>query len=156
MSGQGGAASLGRAFYNPVVMRILSVVAAALVIFSLAACKKNIQNNDVVRQAIIDHLSKRTDLAISGMDIQVSNVTFSEGKAVAMVSFTPKGGDAANGMSMQYTLEQKGDTWEVKSKADSRGGSHSGMGMPGGDASKGEAPPRELPPDHPPMGAPAK
>jgi hypothetical protein len=137
-------------------MRILSVVAAALLTFSLAACKKNIQTNEAVRQAVVDHLAKRTDLALSGMDIQVSNVTFSEGKAVAMVSFTPKGGDAANGMSMQYTLEQKGGAWEVKSKADSSGGGHSGMGMPGGDATKGEAPPRELPPNHPPMGAPAK
>lgn len=126
-------------------MKRLCLLAALAVSFSLSACKKNIQTNEAVRDAVIKHLSSRTDLAISGMDIDVSNVTFTENEAVAMVSFKPKGGDSSAGMSMRYTLERKGDTWAVKAKADSGMGGHGAA-----------APPSEMPPNHPPVGAPAK
>ena len=134
-------------------MRFLTVVAAGLLTLSLGACKKNIQTNEAVRDAIVKHLAARTDLSVSNMNIEVSNVSFSENKAVAMVGITPKGGDPAAGMKMEYTLEQKGDSWEVKSKSSGGMGGHGGA-MPG--AGGAGTPPRELPADHPPMGAPTK
>lgn len=138
-------------------MRIFPILAAAVLILSLSACKKNIQTNEAVRDAVVKHLAKRTDLAISGMNIEVANVTFSENKAQAMVSFVPKNGPAEAGMKMQYTLEQKSGVWEVVGKADSGMGSHGGgMGGAMSGAPAGERPPAELPPNHPPMGAPAK
>lgn len=128
-------------------MRISTVFVALVLLFSTAGCKKNIQTNEAVRDAIVKHLSARTDLSLSTMDVEVSNVTFSENEAVATVAFKPKGGPAEAGMSMRYTLEKKGNEWAVKAKADSGMGSHGGMG--GGQETG-------LPPNHPPMGAPAK
>ena len=82
-------------------MRFLTIVAAGLLLVSLSACKKNIQTNDAVRDAVIQHLSKRTDLSLSGMTIEVSNVTFSENKATALISFVPKGATSAAGFSQR-------------------------------------------------------
>jgi hypothetical protein len=124
------------------------VIRAALAIVALTlaftGCKKNIQTDDAVRQAILNHLSANKGLNVASMDIKVEQVTFRENEADATVSFKPKGGDAMGGMSMRYTLERKGNEWSVKSKADSGGmGGHGGAATP---QPEGGA----LPPGHPP------
>ena len=94
---------------------------------------------------MVNYISKRNDLTMSSMDVDVTNVTFNGKEAQALVSFKPKGAEASMGMSMRYTLEQKGNEWVVKGRADSGGmGAHGGA-MP--------SPQSNLPPDHPPMGS---
>jgi hypothetical protein len=112
----------------------------------LAGCSKNIQTKEAVREGMLKYLSTRSGLSVSGMDIDITSVSFKGNEAEAMVSFKPKGGNAAAGMQMNYTLEKKGNEWVVKGKADSAS-QHGAAAMPGG------APPKsDLPPDHPPMG----
>jgi len=116
-----------------------------VLILSLAGCSKNIQTKEAVRQGVVNYISKRSDLTMSSMDVEVTNVTFKANEAEAMVSFKPKGADASMGMSMRYTLEQKGNEWVVKGRADSGG--------MGGHGATAPAPQSNLPPDHPPMGS---
>lgn len=123
----------------------------------LAGCSKNIQTNEAVKQAVVNHLSQNKGLQIASMDVEVTAVTFKDNLAEATVSFKPKGGAAATGMQMRYTLEKKGDAWVVQKKADS--GAGHGATMPGGmgaSAPSGEMPTGALPPGHPPAGAPKK
>lgn len=128
--------------YNRDVLRAILLIGATI---ALTGCAKNIQNNEAVRQGVVNHLSKRTDLAVASMDIQVSSVSFRGNEADAMVSFKPKNMEG-EGMQMRYTLERKGNEWVVKSKADSGAAASPHEG-------EGAAPRRELPPDHPPMGS---
>lgn len=121
---------------------------ATLLALSLAACAKDIQNKDAVRQGVIDHLQarKNLDLDMSAMQVEVSSVTFRENEADATVSFVPKGGSPSQGMTMKYTLERAGDGWKVKQKAETSNNPHSGGGaMP--------PPSGEMPPGHPPIGS---
>lgn len=138
-----------------------------LALAALAGCSKNIQTNDAVRQGVINHLSQNKGLQIASMDVEVSAVTFKDNLAEATVSFKPKGGGAASGMQMRYTLEKKGDAWVVQKKADSgmgHGGGMPGGAMPGGVMPGGmggmapstEMPAGALPPGHPPAGAAKK
>jgi hypothetical protein len=124
-------------------------LALALVVLFSAGCKKNIQNNDAVQQAIVNHLSKNKGISLGGMEIAVKTVNYRENEADAVVSFKPKGGDEMSGMEMRYTLERKNNEWAVKAKADSGGhGATAPMGgMPGGGGA--------MPPGHPPMGGAA-
>ena len=140
-----------------------------LSVFCLAGCQKNIQNKDAVRQGILSYLTQNKNLSVASMDIEITQVTFRDKEADAMVMFKPKGGDPASGMNMRYTLERQGTTWVVKKKADSGGhaastppmGSGSvpmpsgGMPMPstGGAMPPGHPPTGAMPPGHPPTGA---
>lgn len=132
-------------------------LAAAL----LAGCKKDIQNNDAVRQGIMNYLSKRSDLL--AMDVKVTSVAFRQDEATATVRFQAKNNSSPNaGMTMEYVLERKGSEWVVKGRAG--GEAHSGMpqgappsappGAPGatGSGSIG-AMPQTLPPGHPSVGS---
>lgn len=121
-----------------------------ILIISLAGCGKNIQTKEAVREGMVKYLSTRSGLSVSGMDIDIASVNFKGNEAEAMVSFKPKGGNAAAGMQMRYTLEKKGNEWVVKGKAES-GSQHGGAAMPEG-AMPDAAPKSNLPPDHPPMG----
>ena len=155
--------------YNRNVKRTLVALTLLAVCF-LAGCQKDIQNKDAVRQAIITHLTQNKNLSVGSMDIEVTQVTFRDKEADAVVMFKPKGGDAASGMSMKYTLERQGSLWVVKKKADSGphgtaaanalSGSGTGAGaagsmpMPSGSMpmpSTGGA----MPPGHPGTGAAA-
>jgi len=132
-------------------VKILHILIPVLVMFAGVGCKKNIATNDAVRKAVLDHLSTNKGLNVESMDIEITQVTFRDTEADATVSFKPKGGDAAAGMSMKYTLERKGDDWVVKKNPSA--GSH-GMGMPGGmPGGMGAGQGMEMPPAHPPMGA---
>jgi len=121
-----------------------------LSVLGLTGCQKDIQTKDAVRQGILTYLTQNKNLSVSSMDIDVTQVTFRDKEADAVVMFKPKGGDAASGMSMRYTLERQGSTWVVKKKADS--GAHGAtapgsMPMPSGSM--------PMPSGHPPTGAAA-
>ena len=119
--------------------------AGLLVLVSLLlGCKKDIQNKEAIRQAVIDHLAKRPDLM--AMDVRVDGVQFKQDEAIASVYLQAKSGAAAGGgMQMTYALERKGNQWVVKDKKNS-----GGAASPHGGAT-GNPPPAlpPLPPGHP-------
>ena len=122
----------------------LTALAAAAATLFLSACGgKDINNKDQVRQAVVEHLSKRGDLNMDAMDVQVASVSFEKDQAKATVSVTPKG--MKDGMQMSYALVRKGDKWEVKGKQDSGMSNHGGAlpapppGAPGGSDPHGGA-----------------
>jgi hypothetical protein len=146
----------------------VKILLPLLGLLALVACNRGIQNKDAVRQGVLDYLANRPGLSMGGMKVDVTNVTFKDGKAEAEVSFAAKGGPGGGGMTMRYTLEQKDNKWVVVGKADSGKGPHSGgamPGMPGGDAAPGGMTnphggggmvdterPGGMPPGHPPTG----
>lgn len=134
-------------------LRHLSLLAALAV---LAGCggSRGIQNEAAIRQGVIDYLSKRTDLSLSAMQVDVTAVSFRQNEADATVSFRPKGAAAGTGMSMHYVLERQGGRWVVKGHGRGPAGAapHSAGQMPqGGMPPAGEGA-SKLPPGHPPMG----
>jgi hypothetical protein len=110
----------------------------------MAGCQSSSQTPEAVRQAVIDHLAGRPGLEISSMDVSVSSVSFKQNEADAMVLFVPKGAAPSQGMSMRYTLEQKGGKWVVKNREGSGENPHGEMSPPGG----------QMPQGHPPVGGP--
>jgi len=127
------------------VKRLLLVSAALLpAALLLASCsKKDIQNPEAVRQAVMEDLQARqakTGVDLSSMTIEVPSVTFNRDEARASVSFLPKGGQG--GMQMPYTLARKGDKWVVTE----RGAPHAAALPPG-------ASDQPLPAGHPSVGA---
>jgi hypothetical protein len=141
--------------YNRYVKRSLAAF-ALLGAFCLAGCQKDIQTKDAVRQGVMTYLTQNKNLSVNSMDIEVTQVTFRDKEADAVVMFKPKGGDAASGMSMKYTLERQGSTWVVKKKADS--GAHGAtaptgsMPMPSGSMPMPSTS-GAMPAGHPPTGA---
>lgn len=131
-------------------MRKLTLLAAAIL---LAACSKDINNGDAVKQGVLDYLQQRktqTGLDMTLMQIDVVSVAFEKDKAKAVVMFRPKNMADAAGMQMAYTLDRKGNKWVVEGHGESDGGSnpHGGgamQGMPGA--------PQGMPPGHPGVGA---
>jgi hypothetical protein len=97
------------------VIRPTLIAAAAMSIVLLAGCKKDIQNQDAVKQGVMLYLSKRSDLL--AMDVSVNSVAFNQDEATAQVHFQAKGNSSpAAGMTMQYVLERKGAQWVVKGR----------------------------------------
>jgi hypothetical protein len=130
------------------VKRFGAVGAVILLLAACAACKRRIDDPELVRQGVIDYLSKRSNLNISGMNVDVTSVSFRQNEADAMVAITAKGANPGQPMAMRYMLDRQGDHWVVKSKTESGGSPHGAAGanphgavapMPGG----------ELPPGHP-------
>jgi hypothetical protein len=102
------------------------LAAAALSALLLAGCKKDVQNQDAVRQGVMSYLSKRSDLL--AMDVSINSVSFRQDEATAVVHFQAKGNPSpAAGMTMQYVLERNGADWVVKGRT----GSNSGHGASG-------------------------
>jgi hypothetical protein len=116
---------------------------------SLSGCNRTPQSNEAVRAGIMDHLAKNSGLDMKSMTVEVSNVQYEGNTAKAQVAFRPKASPDA-GMTMNYTLERRGDQWVVSRRADSTG--HGGGAAP-------QTPPAQdggaLPPGHPPVGQPA-
>jgi hypothetical protein len=130
----------------------LTLLSAALglSIAMLGGCKRNIQNNDAVKQGVMTYLAKRSDLA--AMDVKVMSVTYHENEATATVRFQAKGNTApGSGLTMQYVLERQGDQWAVKKKA-AEGHGMAGMPQEGSGGSIG-AMPGTMPPGHPTVGS---
>jgi hypothetical protein len=150
--------------YNRYVIRRTLIAAAALSIVLLAGCKKDIQNQDAVRQGVMSYLTKRSDLL--AMDVSVSSVAFREDEATAQVHFQAKGNSSpAAGMTMQYVLERKDGQWVVKGRtgANSAHGANVSPGpgtmpgqldgMPRIPAPGGDGSATSLPPGHPAVGS---
>jgi hypothetical protein len=104
----------------------------------LAACAKDINNKEAVQAAVMERLTKVSGLNVAGMDVEVSNVTFSGNNAEAQVAFKPKGSTETM-LKMSYKLEKSGEAWKVVSSSGGMGGGMGGMG--GG----------QLPPGHTPV-----
>jgi len=120
-------------------VKTCALAVAALI---LAACSKNIQNTEAVKQGVVDYLKERAPtmgLDMSAMDVNVGTVSFEKDVARASVSFVPKGMPGSGGMNMDYILERKGDKWAVKGRQVSPTNSHGDQPLPGA-----------LPPGHPP------
>jgi hypothetical protein len=129
------------------MVKSFRILIPALLLVSGVACNKSIATNEAVRKGVLAHLTNNKGLNVESMDVEITAVAFRDTEADATVSFKPKGGDAAAGMSMKYTLERKGNDWVVKKTPTAGGhgavvpgGMGSGMGMP-------------MPPNHPPAGS---
>ena len=156
--------------------RSAGCVALSLLVLA-GACSRNIQNDEAVRQAVIDYLQARkaqTGLDVSLMEVQVKAVSFQQNVARASITFVPKGSPDSSGMSMSYTLDRKANKWVVRPREAGAASPHDGAdlttppeasgavpavtpeGMPPGHPAVGSAPdkgtPGELPPGHPPIG----
>jgi hypothetical protein len=106
----------------------------AILLF-LAACHHGDRDHDreALRQGVIDHLaSSSMGLNMAGMDVAVNEVQINGSQADVTAAITPKGGPAANGMSIKYHLEQRDSKWVVTGKAASGGAPHGAM-APGAD-----------------------
>jgi len=114
-----------------------------LAALALVSCNRGTQTKEAVQQGVIEYLSNRSNLNISSMDVRVTSVSFTQNEADAVVSFSPKGGDPAQSMTMRYTLHRSGGKWVVKNKSD-MGESPHGAGPGAGDG--------QVPPGHPPLG----
>ena len=133
------------------VKRFPAWLAAILALGAIAACNRGTGNQEeAVRQGVIDYLAKRANLNVSAMDVVVTSVIFRQKEADAVVSITAKGTAPGQGMSMRYTLERQGDHWVVKDKAEAGGSPHSAAGAnPHAGAAPGAG--GSLPPGHPPV-----
>ncbi|MGH9612503.1 MAG: hypothetical protein ACRD4P_05425 [Bryobacteraceae bacterium] len=129
-------------------MKRIALFAAALIFTLLvAACaKKNIENKDAIRQAVVEYLKARqaqTGLDMSTMDVNVTAMAFERDTARATVEFRVKNSEA--GMQLNYTLDRKGDKWVVQARQDN-GQGHGVVLPPDGSGSPGSG---QLPPGHP-------
>jgi hypothetical protein len=106
------------------MVRVIYTGFALLPILYLAACNRGTANNDAVRQGVIDHLAQ-AGLNVAGMDVTIRSVQIHGNQADAAVTFTPKGGNPAQGMQMTYLMDQKDGKWVVVSREDS--GQHGGQ-----------------------------
>jgi hypothetical protein len=139
-------------------LRQLPLLAISLVLLGCTG-SRSIQNEAAVRQGVIDYLSKRSDLNLSSMQVDVTSVSFRQNEADATVSFHPRGA-AGVSMPMRYTLERQGNRWVVKGRGRGlSGAAPHGMGqmMPGGAGAPSAGTPggqggSGLPPGHPPIG----
>ncbi len=119
----------------------------------LAGCHHNIQNEDAVKQGVMDYLSTRQGLNLASMNVSVTSMVFRQDLVDVMVVFSPKGSGPAQPMSIPYTLEKKGDRWVVRPRPGGGTNPHGGgmaasphgggmpMPAPGGSGA--------LPPGHP-------
>jgi len=102
--------------------------AVVLLILSLAACNRGLQNNEAVRQGIIDRMAQK---GVAGVDVALTSVKFNGNEADVVASITPKGGNPAAGMSMNYHLQQQSGKWVVVGAPGTGGAPHGGAAMPG-------------------------
>jgi hypothetical protein len=109
----------------------------------LTGCNRGVENQEAVRKAILDHLAQRGGFN-AAMEVNVTAVTFRQDEADATVSYRVKGTPGGAGMTMNYTLERKGNAWVVKEKAETGGTPH-GATVP--------APGATMPSGHPDVGA---
>jgi len=134
--------------YNRSVKKLALITAALL----LAACSRDIQNTDAVKQSVMDYLRTRqsqTGLNIDMMQVDVTSVSFQKDEAQATLYFRPKTGEG--GMQMNYTLERKGGKWVVRGRTENGANPHGAGGLPQMPLTQppGAAPPGQLPPGHP-------
>jgi hypothetical protein len=117
--------------YNSFVRFVICSSVLAGVLF-LASCAKDINNKEAVKEAVMKRLTTVSGLNMSGMEVEISSVSFQGDKADAQVAFKGKGSADAM-LNMSYKLQRKGDEWAVTSTSGGMGGGAS-----------------TLPPGHPP------
>jgi hypothetical protein len=139
------------------------IAAVFAVLLSLAACNRGDHSKEALRQGVMDHLaSSSLGLNMAGMDVALNDVRVKGDEADVTASITPKGGPSANGMSIQYHLQQRNNKWVVTGRNDAGGSPHGGAMAPAtganphggampGAATPGAAPsqmpsPNDLPP----------
>jgi hypothetical protein len=88
-----------------------------LLICCLTGCHKASQNNEAVRQGVLEYLAPK-GMTPATMDITVTAAKFDGNQADATVAFAAKGNATAQ-MTMQYHLEMKDNKWAVVGKNDS-------------------------------------
>jgi hypothetical protein len=126
-------------------------IAFAAGLLLMAGCNRSAENPEAVRTAILDYLATERKLNVANMQVDVTALTFRQNEADASVSIGTKGASGGPGMTMNYTLEKKGNGWVVKGKGQSSGTPHGASGvMPG--AMPGAAP-GAMPSSHPDVGA---
>lgn len=96
--------------------RIVRIVSTFLLMLCLAGCHRGAENNDAVRQGVLDYLATK-GMTAAAMDINVTAVKFDGDKADATVTFAAKGTGAGQ-MAIQYHLEQKNNKWVVVGRKD--------------------------------------
>ena len=102
-------------------MRLFTLVVCLTL--SLAACRRSIENQEQVRNDLMEYLSSKVGLDMKTLDVDITKVNFVNHEAHATVSFHQKDDPSVNrGMVMMYTLTPKDGHWVVKSRADSQGG----------------------------------
>ncbi|MDE3199072.1 MAG: hypothetical protein KGN84_22170 [Acidobacteriota bacterium] len=112
----------------------------------LGCSSRNIDTIDAVKQGVISDIAK--NINVSAMDVSVVSVSFRDKEADAVVSFAPKGMPAAQGLTMKYTMERRGNEWHIKSRAESELQKHAAQAQGAGSGQDST----QLPPGHPPMG----
>jgi hypothetical protein len=134
------------------VRKTLLIAVAALA----AACSRDIQNSEAVRQGVLDYLTERktqTGLDPAQMQIDIASVSFQKDEARASVMFRPKNSPDPTPMTISYMLDRKGNKWVVRPHAQGGGNPHGGgePGMPAGHPGAGGegTAPGALPPGHP-------
>ncbi len=111
-------------------MRFLLAAGVGLALV-LNGCSKSQQSNAAIQEAIERHLQTQRNIAFSNMTLEVQNVKYAGDKADAEVKFRSKQSpDVA--VSVHYTLQRSGDSWEVisTSSGSGMGGNPHGGGMP--------------------------
>jgi hypothetical protein len=135
----------------------------AIALLALLGCSsRNVDSLEAVKQGVIADLAKSKNINIGSMDVNVVSVSFRDKEADAVVSFAPKGGTAAQGLTMNYTMERQGAEWHIKARAQSDLQKHAAQAPPGtegGESPHGamagpqpEGSQSQLPAGHPPMG----
>ena len=127
----------------------LAVVAALL---AAGGCSRKVDNQEAVRQAVLDYLAKKS-LNVGAMQVDITSVSFRENEADAVVSFRGKdtpAGQTAAGMTMNYTLTKQGNAWVVKGRTGSTTPDHAATAP--GAAAGGDAGASSMPSGHPPAG----
>ncbi len=122
-------------------------LAVVVGLLALCACSRNIDNQEAVRQAVLDYLAKRS-FNVSSMQVDVVSVSFRQNEADATVSFRPKdaqSGQTGAGMTMNYTLTKQGNAWVVKGRTGAQTPEHA--------TESGTTP--NMPPGHPQVATPA-
>jgi hypothetical protein len=141
-------------------VRKIYLIAVAML---LAACSRDIQNSEAVRQSVVEYLQARTTqtgLNVNLLQVDVTSISFERDQARATVAIRPKGGGGP--MMMNYLLDRKGNKWVVRPGANTGANPHGASegttmppGHPGGGLPPGGegAPSGTLPPGHPSVGA---
>ena len=128
------------------------MVGAAALLFLAGCANRNVDSLEAVKQGVIRDISKNVN--VGAMDVSVVSVSFRDKEADAVVAFAPKGGTAAQGLTMSYTLERQGSEWHIKKRAQADLQKHAGQAGAGSsmgsmDSGAPAATQPDLPPGHP-------
>jgi hypothetical protein len=105
-------------------------------ILCLTACHRT-QNNEAVRQGVIDYLSK-AGMNVAVMDVALTSVQINGNAADVNVNVTLKGKTDSPPMAFGYHMEQKNDKWVVTGHNSAT--PHGKEAMPGAPGAPGANP----------------